>query len=109
MACSLQISRNEHGVSPEHLRIVRVTTVVVVIAAMGAGFLGAIYLWRAEWAPDSQGRRRLQRPRPFHRISLPLPDPRRLTPAGRPLYRRGIWLLAGAVAGFGLALILMAL
>ena len=46
MACSLQISRNEHGVSPEHLRIVRVATVIVVIAAMGAGFLGAIYLWR---------------------------------------------------------------
>ena len=95
--------------SPEHLRLVRVATVVVVIAAMGAGFLGAIYLWCAEWAPDSQGRRRLQPTRPYPRTFIPLLDPGRLTPAGRPLYRRGIWLLAGAVAGFGLALILMAL
>ena len=95
--------------SPEHLRIVRVTTVVVVIAAMGAGFLGAIYLWRAEWARDSQGRRRLQPTRASSNILSYLPDPRRLTPAGRPLFRRGMWLLAGAVAGFGIALILMAL
>jgi hypothetical protein len=93
----------------EHLRIVRVASVAVVIAAMGAGFLGAIYLWRAEWARDSRGRRRLQPSRPYHRIFLPLPDPRRLTPAGRPLYRRGMWLLVSAVAGFGLALILMEL
>ena len=95
--------------SPEHLRFVREASVAVVVAAIGTGFLGAITLWRAEWARDAQGRRRLQ---PTHRrghFLRYLPDPRRLTPAGRPLYRRGLWLLAGAAAGFGLAVALMAL
>jgi len=36
-------------VTPEHLRIVRIATVAVVIAAMGAGLLGTIYLWRGSY------------------------------------------------------------
>jgi hypothetical protein len=94
--------------SLELIRILRVASIVIAITAMAAGFLGAIYLWRAEWAPDARGRRRLQ-PLGWHgRVSRYLLDPNRLTSAGRPLYRRGMWLLACGAAGFGLAVLLMA-
>ena len=73
---------------------------------MLAGFLGAIYLARAEWAPDARGRRHLQ---PRGRLVRYLPDPDRVTPAGRPLFRRALWLLGSAVAGLGIAAVLFAI
>ena len=44
MACSLQISRNEHGVSPEHLRIVRVATVIDAATVYGYAQIALAYI-----------------------------------------------------------------